>query len=248
MSLTILECRNAKPQTKKYKLFDGKGLYLEVRPNGAKYWRLKYRFLGKEKLLALGVFPEVSLSEARDRCLEARKQLDRNLDPSNAKKQAYREAKANADNTFRTVALEWHGQNIERWSKNYADKVLKGLELNVFPFIGDRPIRDITPPELLSECLRTIEKRGSLDIAGRTRQICSQVFRYGIQTGRCDWNAAGNLQGALKVKKTEHFRTLDINDVPEFLTALERNQARLFERTQRAVWLSLFPPHLSLRL
>lgn len=165
MALTNLKCQNAKPESKKYKLFDGKGLYLEIRPNGAKYWRLKYRFLGKEKLLALGVFPEISLNEARGRCLEARKHLDQNTDPSSAKKQAIREAKANAETTFKVVALEWHELNKNRWSKNYAYKALKGLELNVFPFIGNRPIKEITPPELLTGCLRRIEKRGSLDIA-----------------------------------------------------------------------------------
>lgn len=240
MALNNLKCQNAKPGDKKYKLFDGKGLYLEVRPNGAKYWRLKYRFLGKEKLLALGVFPETSLCEARDKCLEARKLLDQNLDPSSAKKQAVREAKLNAEMTFKVVALEWHALNKDRWSKNYTYKTLKGLELNVFPFIGDRPIKDITPPELLSECLRRIEKRGSLDIAGRTRQICAQVFRYAIQTGRCEWNPANNLQGALKTKRTEHFRSIDIKNLPALLNALERNEARLFERTRRAIWLSLY--------
>ncbi len=240
MTLTNIKCQHAKPETKKYKLFDGKGLYLEVRPNGAKYWRLKYRFLGKEKLLALGVFPETSLSMAREKCLEARQLLDQSKDPSSAKKQAVREAKINAETTFKVVALEWHTLNTDRWSKGYTYKTLKGLELNIFPFIGDRPIKEITPPELLSECLRRIEKRGSLDIAGRTRQICSQIFRYAIQTGRCDWNAASDLKGALKTKRTEHFRSMSLSDLPHLITALERNEARLFERTRRAVWLSLY--------
>ena len=239
MKLTNIKCQNTKPKEKTHKLFDGKGLFLEVRPNGSKYWRLKYRYLNKEKLLALGVYPEISLTVARDRCLEARRLLDDNIDPSAAKKQGARQAKENATNTFKALAMEWHSQNTDRWSKNYAYKILRGLELNVFPYIGNRPIKEVTPPELLTECLRKIEKRGSLDIAGRTRQICSQVFRYGIQTGRCEWNAADNLQGAIKTKKTEHFRTLDLNDVPNFLIALERNDARLYERTRNAVRLSL---------
>lgn len=239
MKLADIQCKNAKPKTKPYKLSDGGGMYLEVMPNGSKYWRLKYRLHSKEKRLALGVYPEIPLSEARDKRDKAKKQIREGIDPVLAKKQNKREAKKKAANTFKAIALEWHGQNAERWSKNYGYKVLKGLELNVFPFIGDCPIADIMPAELLSECLRRPEQRGSLDIAGRTRQICGQVFRYGIQTGRCQWNAAENLRGALKTKKTEHFRTIDAKELPMFIKALERNEARLFERTRRAVWLSL---------
>jgi integrase len=240
MKLTNIKCQKTKATDKVQKLFDGKGLFLEVRVNGSKYWRMKYRFLGKEKLLALGVYPEISLNEAREKCLEARKNIDNNIDPSQAKRQATIEAKINADNTFKAVALEWHGNQKDRWSKNYAGKVMKGLELNVFPYVGNRPIRDITPPELLNECLRRIEKRGSLDIAGRTRQICGQVFRYGIQTGHCDWDLAQNLTGALKSHKKEHMRSMDIKQLPDFIRALERNEARIMERTRQAVWLSLY--------
>lgn len=240
MKLTNIKCQNTKPSEKTQKLFDGRGLFLEIRPNGAKYWRMKYRFMGKEKLLALGVYPEISLAEAREKCLEARKTLDKNHDPASVRKQERQEAKINVETTFRVVAMEWYEKNKDTWSRSYREKVIKGLNLNVFPFIGNRPIREITPPELLNNCLRRIENRGSLDIAGRTRQICGQIFRYGIQTGRCDWNAADNLQGALKTRKTEHFRALELNQVPDFLKVLERNEIRLFERTRRAIWLSLY--------
>ena len=240
MKLTDIQCRNAKPKEKTYKIADGGGMYLEISPNGSKYWRLKYRIFNKEKRLALGVYPKVTLQEAREKREEAKKLIRNGTDPVKAKRQAKAAAIANAENTFKIVALEWHNKNIDRWSDNYAKKVLKGLELNVFPFIGNRPIADITPPELLNDVLRKPEKRGSLDIASRTKQICGQVFRYGIQTGKCEWNAAENLQGALKTKKTEHFRTIDAKDLPLFLKALERNEARLFERTRRAVWLSLY--------
>jgi len=217
----------------------GGGLYLEVLPTGKKLWRLKYYYLSKEKRISLGAYPLVSLAEARNYREDAKKLLLNDTDPSAARKEKKIHITRNAENTFKAIALEWHEQNKDRWSKNYAYKVLKGLELNVFPFIGERPIADITPAELLSECLRRPEQRGSLDIAARTRQICGQVFRYGIQTGRCQWNAAENLRGALKTKKTEHFRTIDFKDIPAFLKALERNEARLFERTRRAVRLSL---------
>jgi len=240
MNLTDIQCRTAKPKDKSYKIFDGGGLYLEVMPRGSKLWRLKYYFLGKEKRISFGAYPLISLSEAREEREKSKKLLHKDIDPSIDRKLLKAHSTRNAENTFKVIALEWHNQNVDRWSDNYAKKVLKGLELNVFPFIGHRPITDIKPPELLNDCLKKIEKRGSLDIAGRTRQICGQVFRYGIQTGKCECNAAENLRGALKTKKTEHFRTLDLKQVPEFLRALERNEARLFERTRRAVWLSLF--------
>ncbi len=239
MKLTDIKCKTGKPKDKPYKMFDGGGLYLEVLPTAKKLWRLKYYYLKKEKRISLGPYPLVTLAEARNAREDAKKLLLKDIDPSAARKDKKRLTSRNAENTFKAVALEWHGQNKDRWSKNYAYKVLRGLELNVFPFIGHRPISQITPPELLSECLRRPEQRGSLDIAARTRQICGQVFRYGIQTGRCEWNAAENLKGALKTKKTEHFRTINSKEIPAFLKALERNEARLFERTRRAVQLSL---------
>lgn len=240
MKLTDIKCKTAKPLDKPYKLFDGGGLYLEVLPTGKKHWRLKYHFMGTEKRISLGPYPLVTLAEARDERDSAKKMLLKDINPSEARKDRRKAIVKNAENTFKAVAMEWHEVKSSEWSKNYAYKVLKCLELNVFPHIGHRPIADITPPELLNDCLRKIENRGSLDIAGRTKQICGQVFRYGIQTGKCEWNAADNLKGALKTKKTEHFRTIDLKQAPDFLKALERNEARLFERTRRAVKLSLY--------
>ncbi len=240
MVLTNTACEKAKAKEKPYKLADGGGLYLLVKANGTRHWRLKYRFLGKEKLLALGTYPLVTLAEAREGREKAKKllSLDPPIDPVSQKSENKRQALQNATNTFKAVAHEWHETNVERWTDTYADKVLKGLELNAFPHIGNRPIKDITPPELL-ECLRKIEKRGSFDISNRTKQICGQIFRYGIQTGKCERDAAADLRGALKTRKTEHFRTIDAKEIPKLIHALERNEARLFERTRRAVWLSL---------
>lgn len=242
MKLNNIACKSAKAKDKQYKIFDGGGLYLLIRPTGSKLWQLKYRFLGKEKTLSIGQYPTITLAAARNARDQAKALLaqDPPIDPMAQKAENKRKALRTAENSFKAVALEWHDNNKERWSNGYSRKVLRGLELNVFPFIGHRPISEITPPELLSECLRRIEQRGSLDIAGRTKQICGQVFRFGIQTGRCQWNAAENLQGALRTKKTEHFRSIDINILPSFLKALERNEVRLFERTRRAVRLSLY--------
>lgn len=238
MPLTNTQCQNAKPKEKPYKLADGGGMYLEITPNGSKYWRLKYRWLGKEKRLALGVYPLVSLADAREKREEARKLLVKDIDPSVAKKQAKLQAVIEASNTFQATALEWLDIQKARWSKGYANKVMRRLEMHVFPHIGTRPISQITPPQLL-ECLRKIEKAGALDMAGRAREVCGQVFRYGIQTGKCERDPTADLRGALKAGKTEHFRTIEAKELPDFLKALDRNEARIFERTRRAVKLSL---------
>lgn len=242
MKLSDKTIKAAKAKEKKYRLPDGDNLYLVVQKNGSKLWQMRYYFGGKEKTLSIGQYPIITLKEARDAKIEAKRLLAQNppIDPMAQKKENKRTIIRNANNTFKAVALEWHETQTSRWSKNYAYKVMRGLEKNVFPFIGNRPIAEITPPELLDEVLRGIEKRGSLDIAARTRQICTQVFRYGIQTGKCDWNAAENLKGALKPHQKEHFRALDIEQVADFIKALERNEARLFESTRRAVWLSLY--------
>lgn len=238
MKLTDTACKSAKPAIKPYKRFDGGGLYLEVMPNGNKLWRLKYRFLGKEKRFSLGSYPLVTLAQAREGREEAKKLLTRDIDPSTAKKQARQQAILNAANTFEAVALEWHENQKDRWSEGYAQKIMRCLEMNVFPYLGNRPLAQITPPELL-ECLRKVEKREALDIAGKTKQICGMVFRYGIQTGKCERDASADLKGALKTRKTAHYRTIDAKDITKFLQALERNEARIFERTRRAIWLSL---------
>lgn len=237
--LNARKCETLKPKEKSYKVSDGQGLYLEVMPTGSKYWRYKYRIHEKEKRLAIGVYPEVSLKEARDKHLEARKLVAQLIDPSQQKRINKALASDIAQNTFQHIAQEWYETKKSGWSENYARKIRLGLEKNIFPFIGDRPISEIKPPELLS-VLRKIEGRGSLDIAERTKQICGQIFRFGIQTGKCEWDIAQNLTGALKTHKKEHFRALSITQLPDFLKALERNETRIFRRTRNAVWLSLY--------
>lgn len=232
--LTDAKIRNAKPDGKPYKLADGHGLHLLVMPNGAKYWRVKYRFLGKEKKLSLGVYPEMSLVEAREKATEGRKQLANGIDPSLAKKEQRRQLALNAVNTFEAVAREWHENQLARWTPKHSTNVLHFLETDIFPFVGDRPIADIEAPELL-EALRKIEKRGAVYVAGRVKQICGQVFRYGVATGRGKRDVAADLNGALKTQKTKHFAALDIKEMPEFLRALERNDARLFAQTRRGI-------------
>lgn len=234
MPLTNLQCQKAKNTDRIQKLFDGHGLYLELPARSGKYWRFKYRYLGKEKRLAFGVYPEVSLQEAREKRAAARKMLSAGIDPSQAKKEAKRQALLNAENTFEAVAQEWHANQLGRWSKRHGQNVMHFLEVDIFPFIGSRPIADIEAPELL-EALRKVEKRGAIYMAGRIKQICGQVFRYGIATGRCNRDWSADLRGALKTTKVKHYAALEIKEMPGFLQALNKNDARLFARTQRAI-------------
>lgn len=238
MPLTDTACKNAKPQAKPYKLADSAGLFLLVHSNGSRYWRLKYRLHGKEKLMALGVYPAVTLAEAREKRDIARKLLAAGADPMADKREKRRQARLNAANTFEAVAREWHENQLERWSKGHGENVLRRLEINVFSHIGARPIAEITPPELL-EVLRRIEKRGALELVSSIKQNCGQVFRYGIQTGRCERDAAADLKGALKTRKAAHYRTIDAKEIPDFIDRLSQNDARLYARTRRAIWLSL---------
>ena len=238
MKLSNIACKNAKTEEKPRKLSDGGGLYLLVNPSGSKYWRMKYRFLGKEKLLSIGTYPIISLSEARVARDEAKKLLVNGVDPSSHKKKQKKERIRNSQNTFQAVAMEWHETKKSGWTDNYAKGILTRLEKDVFPFIGTTPIAKIETSDLL-DVLRKIEARGALDIAGRIRQLCGQVFSFGITTGRCERNLAVDLVGALKPHKTKHFPALQTSEIPELLQALEKNEARLYARTRRAIKLSM---------
>jgi integrase len=207
MKLTDTAIRKAKPEAKPYKMADGGGMYIEVMPNGSKYWRLKYRFGGKEKRLALGVYPAISLADARERREEARKLLAGGDDPGAVKQAQKRAAKLSAANTFEAVALEWIENMANRWTDGHRALTLRTLEQDAFPALGRRPIAEITAPELLA-AVRAIEKRGALEIAGRVLQRCSAVFRYGIATGRCVSNPATELRGALKKPARAHYKTV----------------------------------------
>ena len=202
MGMTDTKARNAKPKEKQYKLFDTDGLFMIVTPRGGKWWRFKYRFGGKEKLMSLGTYPEISLLEARGKRDEARKQVANGIDPSQARKEQKAEQIKN-DSTFELVANEWHKKFKLTWSKKHADTILSRLEKNIFPWLGKTPINDIKPPELLM-ALRRIEARGALETAHRVKIICGQVFRYAIATGRVERDPAADLKGALPPTKPKH--------------------------------------------
>jgi integrase len=207
MPLNELIIKNAKPSDKPYKLSDSQGLFLLVHPNGSKYWRLKYYFGRKEKLLALGVYPKIKLSEARNKRDIARKLLDENIDPSLSKKLSKHALALSEENSFEVVAREWHSKFGASWTAGYCDMVLKRLEKDIFPWLGDRVLKDITPPELLTT-LRRIESRGTLETAHRMHQYCGQIFRYAIATGRAERDTSADLKGALPPTKTKHLATI----------------------------------------
>jgi integrase len=221
MPLTILRVKKAKPETKPRKLFDGGGLHLLIHPAGGKYWRLKYRFNGKHKVLALGIFPEVSLAEARDGRDAARKLLRSGIDPGEAKKAARITRVGNPANSFEAIAREWHAKFSPNLSPGHATAKLRRLELDVFPTIGARPIDDIKAPEIL-RVLRRIEERGALEMAHRLRGLCGEVFRYAVVTGRADRDPCADLRGALPPAKTKHFAAItDPKEVGALLRAID---------------------------
>jgi len=234
MRLTNTACKSAKPARKAYKLADGGGLYLEVVPSGSKYWRLKYRFAGKEKRLALGVYPQIALAEARELREIAKKQLSSGIDPSFAKQERKRQLALDAENTFEVVAREWHEHQKGRWSPGHAIDILHRLEKDVFPVIGRRAINSLRAPHILDN-LRRIEKRGAHEMARRAVQYCGQIFRFAVITGRAERDPTIDLRGALRPVQHGHYAAIDADELPEFLRTLEHNDARLFIQTRLAV-------------
>ncbi|MES2676880.1 MAG: tyrosine-type recombinase/integrase [Pseudomonadota bacterium] len=224
--------KNAKPKDKPYKLTDGEGMYLMVHPNGGKYWRLRYKISGKEKTLALGTYPMISLGEARDKRYIAKKQLKDGIDPSEEKKLIKLTRMINTDNSFENVAREWHDKQKDRYTPKHYRIVLKRLETDIFPLLGSRPIGQIKAPELLVT-IQKIEKRGAIDLAHRVMQTAGQIFRYAIATGRAERDISADLRGALTVRKKVNHANLKEDDLPEFLQRL--NQYHGEPRTKLAL-------------
>jgi integrase len=207
MPLTDVTVRTAKPRDKTYKLSDSGGLYVEVTPAGGKRWRWKYRVAGREKLLSMGVYPDVTLAAARARRDDARKLLASGVDPS-VHRQAAKVAQAeSAANSFEVVAREWLLKHQSGWVESHSSRVIARMEMDVFPYIGSRPIAEITPPELL-KVLRRIEERGALETAHRARTSCGQVFRYAIATARAERDISAELKGALPPVKVQHMASV----------------------------------------
>ncbi|HEM6801839.1 TPA: tyrosine-type recombinase/integrase [Citrobacter koseri] len=219
MKLNARQVDAAKPREKAYKLADGAGLYLEVVPSGSRYWRMKYRFNGKEKRMAFGVYPTVSLAQARALRDEAKKKLAEGIDPSFAKKEEKLVRDVQLNNTFQAVALEWHGTKVSRWSEGYASDIIEAFNKDIFPYIGQQPVNEIKPLVLLN-VLRRMENRGATEKAKKVRQRCSEVFRYAIVTGRAEYNPAADLTSAMSGHESKHYPFLTVEELPDFFKAL----------------------------
>ena len=219
MKLNARQVVAAKPREKAYKLADGAGLYLEVVPSGSRYWRMKYRFNGKEKRMAFGVYPAVSLAQARALRDEAKKKLAEGIDPSFAKKEEKLVRDVQLNNTFQAVALEWHGTKVSRWSEGYASDIIEAFNKDIFPYIGQQPVNEIKPLVLLN-VLRRMESRGATEKAKKGRQRCSEVFRYAIVTGRAEYNPAADLTSAMSGHESKHYPFLTVEELPDFFKAL----------------------------
>lgn len=204
MALTDTFAKNTKHSGKPAgdKHSDGHGLYLHITATG-KYWRLAYRFAEKQKTLALGVYPAVSLADAREGRTKARKRLAEGIDPSAAKRVEKAAKLAEGENTFKVIALEWHGTKKDGWSKAHADTTMERMEKNIFPWLGERPLTDIEAPEILTT-LRRIESRGAIDTTHRVKSIMNTVFRFAIATGRAIRNPAADVGVALKTTVKGH--------------------------------------------
>lgn len=226
MKLTDAAIKKTKPEAKPYKMADGGGLFLLAQPNGAKYWRLKYRHNGKEKLLALGVYPDVSLKDARARRDDARKLLANGSDPGAVKQNQKRQAKVVAANSFEVIAREFHAMKSPIWTPHHTTDWINTLEREAFPKIGHLPITEIEAPDVL-DILRAIEARGAFEVRGRVLQRVRAVFAYAIASGRSRHNPATELGGALAPRpKVQHFAALSEKELPEFLRALADYQQR----------------------
>jgi integrase len=205
--LTDTAIRQTKPGTKARKLFDGLGLYLLITPAGGKWWRFKYRFGGKEKLVSLGTYPEVGLKRVREKRDEARKQVADGVDPGVERKAAKAAAEQREGSGFEAVAREWFEKFSPGWAPTHAKTIIRRFERDVFPWLGQRPTGEISAPELLT-VLRRVESRGALETAHRIHQICGQVFRYGIATGKAQRDPSADLRGALPPVREEHHAAL----------------------------------------
>ncbi len=234
MALTDIKVRTTKPSDKPFKLTDGQGMHLLINPNGSKYWRLQYRFDGKQKVLALGVYPIVSLGEARRKRDEAKKLVSDGIDPSE-KKKADKIEQSEAL-TFEAVARDWHTACKRKWSDSHSERVLKSMEDGLFTAIGKRKISELNTRDLLAP-IKAVEASGRLEVASRLQQRTTAVMRYAVQNGLIDYNPAQEMAGAIAVAKRTHRPALPFDRFSELLERIEIFKGR--KLTKLAVKLTL---------
>ncbi|HGU6440549.1 TPA: tyrosine-type recombinase/integrase, partial [Citrobacter amalonaticus] len=237
MALTDIKVRSAKPQEKEYTLVDGDGMFLLIHPNGSKYWRFRFRFGGKQHLMAFGVYPETSLADARQKREEARRLVAAGIDPREHKR-AVKEEQAKEAITFESVAREWHANN-KKWSEEHSRRVLKSLEDNLFPAIGKRSIDSFSTRDLLVP-IKGVEATGRLEVASRLQQRTNAIMRYAVQSGLIDYNPAQEMAGAVASSNRVHRPALELKRLPELLHRIDNYTGRPLTRLAVELMLLIF--------
>lgn len=237
--LSPLQVKNAKPRVKTYKMFDGGGLYLEITPTGSKLWRMKFRQAnGKENRLSFGIYPDVSLEQARQKREGARRLLAQGIDPSEEKKTQKAIQQEELANTLEKIARAWHQNRLSGWTPGTASDIIHRLEKDIFPILGSLPIRTIKHKQLI-DVLRRVEERGAYEIAKRLKANCARIWSYAIQHGLADQNIANDLTDILKPVRKGHFSAITADELPAFLKAMDANDARLYMPTRTALRLMM---------
>lgn len=237
MALTDTKVRSAKPQEKEYTLVDGDGMFLLIHPNGSKYWRFRFRFGGKQHLMAFGVYPETSLADARQKREEARRLVAAGIDPREHKR-AVKEEQTKEAITFESVARDWHATN-KKWSEDHSRRVLKSLEDNLFPAIGKRSIEELKTRDLLAP-IKVVEATGRLEIASRLQQRTTAIMRYAVQSGLIDYNPAQEMAGAVASSNRVHRPALELKRLPELLRRIDGYTGRPLTRLAVELTLLIF--------
>lgn len=237
MALTDTKVRSAKSEEKEYSLVDGDGMFLLVKPNGSKYWRFRFRFGGKQHLMAFGIYPEISLATARQKREEARKLVAAGIDPREHKR-AEKEEQTKAVFTFEVVAREWHATN-KTWSEDHANRVLKSLEDNLFTTIGAKKITDLGTRDLLAP-IKVVESSGRLEVASRLQQRTTAIMRYAVQSGLIDYNPAQEMAGAVASANRKHRPALELKRTPELLQKIDSYTGRPLTRWATELTLLIF--------
>lgn len=229
MALTDTAARTAKPRETLYRMADAAGLCLEVTPSGSKLWRFRYRFGGKAKMMGLGAYPTITLAKARERREDARRLLAEGIDPT-AHKQAEKTAQSALAHTFEELAREWYAYNSPRWATSTAAKALQYMEADILPVIGQRPVQEVTRPELVA-LVRKVEKRGALNVAGKIRQWLSQIFRYGLAKGSVESNPATDLDVVAAIApRTKNHPHVPLSEIPILLSKLDAAKCDVMTR------------------
>ena len=237
MALTDIKVRSAKSQEKEYTLVDGDGMFLLIHPNGSKYWRFRFRFGGKQHLMAFGVYPETSLADARQKREEARRLVAAGIDPREHKR-AVKEEQAKENITFESVAREWHAAN-KKWSEEHSRRVLKSLEDNLFSAIGKRSIEELKTRDLLAP-IKVVEATGRFEVASRLQQRTTAIMRYAVQSGLIDYNPAQEMAGAVASSNRVHRPALELKRLPELLHRIDGYTGRPMTRLAVELTLLIF--------